>query len=142
MKEIESAETYKIGWYDEEETILVMEVNGRWAWADAVNAILRMNEIVQQHSGTVYTVFHFTGPFFIPQPGSIGSLRQLLALDNPNEPLIVLVNASMFITKLISVVSRAYGMERSLGKYHFTKTFPEALALIEQDKADRITVSS
>jgi hypothetical protein len=48
--------------------------------------------------------------------------------------MIILINANMFVVKLISIVSNAYGMQQIFGKYRFASSIASALAIIRDSQ--------
>jgi hypothetical protein len=131
MEVIASKPLYQLSWQDAEHTVLILEIMAQWNWDDALEAIAIMNKMVSSVSHDVYSILHFKGKFILPEVRNFGPLRPMIAMDHVNERVIVLVNANMFVVKLMAMVSKAYSLEAAFGKYRFTHTIDDALRMID-----------
>lgn len=135
---IESGRLYQTSWLDDDRTIIRLDVSGKWSWQEAVEVVMRMNEVVAATPHDLYTIIQFRNRSFLPEAGSIGPLRRLIEINNPNEQLIILVNAGDFITKLSALISKTYGLMAIFGKFRFAHTLDEALAMIANHKQEQL----
>jgi hypothetical protein len=129
----------RIGWYDAEQSILVLQVLGRWTWEDAFHSIVRvLNPIIAAKAPQpVYTVIsHERFVKFVPRGGdAIRVLRQVLQTDPPNEVLAIFIRQTDVIRSLLEAVVRISRFASKQDKYRFVNTFEEALACIAAHKA-------
>jgi hypothetical protein len=135
---IESGRVHQTSWLDDDQTIIRLEVSGKWSWQDAVEVVMRVNTIIAATSHDLYTIIQFRNRGFLPEAGSIGPLRRLIDVNNPNEKLIILINAGDFITKLCALISKTYGLMAIFGKFRFVQTLDEALTLIATHKREQL----
>lgn len=128
----------RIGWYDPDQTILVLEVLDRWTWNDAVQSIVHvMNPaIVQKAPQPIYSIFvHDRLAKFAPQGGNaLQAMRQILQTDPPNEALAIFVRQTDVIRSFVDVAIRVYRLANKEPKHRFTNTFEEALATVAAHK--------
>ncbi|MDW8298475.1 MAG: hypothetical protein RML95_03970 [Anaerolineae bacterium] len=129
----------RIGWYDPEQTILVLQVLDRWTWEDAVYSIVRVLNpiIVAKAPQPVYTIItHDRYARFLPKGGNaLAALRQILQTDPPNEVLAVFVRQSDVIRSFLGVIIRVYKFANKDAKYRFVESFEQALAEVAAHKA-------
>jgi hypothetical protein len=129
----------RIGWYDAEQSILVLQVLGRWTWEDAVHSIVRVLNplIVAKAPQPVYSIItHDHLAKFAPKGGNaISALRQILQTDPPNEVLAVFVRQTDVIRSFMDVIVRIYKVANKEAKHRFVNTFEEALESIAAHKA-------
>lgn len=141
MRPLESGTNYSFGWLDDAETVMCLEITGKWSWDEASDVLLRVNDIIAATPRNVYSILHFKSSYYLPQSGSVAPLRRLIAIDNPNELLTILVNTNHFLTRLTHTVSSAYGLGRLFGKYRFTPSLEDALRVIEADRQRVMTAA-
>lgn len=139
----ESAQKHlRIGWYDAEQTVLVLQVLDRWTWEDAVQSIVYVLNplIVAKAPQPVYTIItheHFAK--FAPRGGNaISALRQILQTDPPNEVLAIFVRQTEVIRSFMDVIVRIYRVASKEAKHRFVNTFEEALAEVAAHKAQMV----
>jgi hypothetical protein len=129
----------RIGWYDAEQSILVLQVLGRWTWEDAVHSIVRvLNPIIAAKAPQpIYTIIsHDRFVKFMPRGGNaISALRQVLQTDPPNEVLAIFIRQTDVIRSLLEAVVRISRFADKRDKYRFVNTFDEALACVAAHKA-------
>jgi hypothetical protein len=137
MTEIASAEVYKLYWFDDARTIIVLEIHPKWTWADAWAATSMIDKALGEVTHDVYTVYHFhEGAIDFPSGLSSINVRKMLEIDVSNEKLIIFVNPSF--QKLQSLLEFIGSMCRATQwktKFRYIASFDEALKLIEADKA-------
>ncbi|MCE7948573.1 MAG: hypothetical protein DYG88_14205 [Chloroflexi bacterium CFX4] len=128
----------RVGWYDAEQTILVLEVLERWTWGDAVQSIVHvMNPaIVRKAPQPVYSIFvHDRLAKFAPKGGNaLQAMRQILQTDPPNEVLAIFVRQTDVIRNFVDVAIRIYRLTNKEPKHRFTNTLEEALAIVAAHK--------
>lgn len=129
----------RIGWYDPEQTILVLQVLDRWTWEDAVHSIVDVLNplIVAKAPQPVYTIItHDRVARFAPKGGNaIAALRRILQTDPPNEVLAVFVRQTDVIRSFMNAIVRVYRLANKDAKHRFVNSFEEALAEIAAHKA-------
>ncbi|MDW8298476.1 MAG: hypothetical protein RML95_03975 [Anaerolineae bacterium] len=129
----------RIGWYDPEQTILVLQVLDRWTWADAVLSIAGVLDptITAKAPQPVYTIItHDRYARFLPKGGNpLAALRRILQTDSPNEALVVFVRQADVIRSFLGAVIRVYKFTNADAKYRFVESFEQALAEIAAHKA-------
>lgn len=129
----------RIGWYDPEQTILVLQVLDRWTWEEATVSIVNvMNPlIVAKAPQPVYTIItHDRYARFAPRGGNaLSALRQMMQTDPPNEVLAIFVRQSDVIRTFLDVIVRLYKTANKTAKHRFVETFEDALAQVAEHKA-------
>jgi hypothetical protein len=126
------AATYKIHWYDPEQTILLLEAGDDWTWTDAHRALEEVNETVKRAEREVYVVIHFlSGQIQLPKgKGALTNVRYLLSADPSAEQLTIYVGRSGFLQALLGMATNVFGLSAALEKLRFVSTLDEALAEI------------
>lgn len=130
---------YRIGWYDSEQTIIVLQVLDRWTWEDAVHGIAHaLNPIiVAKAPQPVYSiVVHEQFGYFVPRQGNaLSAIRYIMQSDPPNDVLSLFVRQSDAIHIIMNVLARVYRLGGKSLKYRHVNSFEEALAEIAAHKA-------
>lgn len=127
---------YRTGWYDSEKTILVMDVVGRWTWLQGLEAVRQFNQIIETVPHSVYSVFHFNSTETIMPQGTnaLQAIRQILAMNPPNEKLTILARQGYTLSLFIEIGLKATKLITLPSKIRFVDSFDQALKLIEREK--------
>jgi hypothetical protein len=150
MDVIKQTESYRLGWYDDARSILVIEFSPKWTWAEAVEGFQLENDIIAQSHQDIYAVVHVPGNVSLagirlkPKTGRLNpdfthnrdeiTVRKLLGVDHPNEKLLVFASAHPFLRTVINFSGR-YGVGVPFSKYRFVTSLPDAIGMIEAYKA-------
>ncbi|MDW8298477.1 MAG: hypothetical protein RML95_03980 [Anaerolineae bacterium] len=133
---------YRIGWYDPEQTIVVLQVLDRWTWDDAIHGVAHaLNPIITAKAPQpVYSIIvHEHYGHFVPRGGNpLGVIRYLLQTDPPNDVLSLYVRQSDIIHSLLNVLLRVHKLTNRAFKYRHVETFEQALAAIAAHKAQAV----
>ncbi|MCS6835992.1 MAG: hypothetical protein NZ750_08250 [Anaerolineae bacterium] len=134
---LKQSEVFRLSWFDQEKTIIVLEIFRPWTWEDAFASVPLLNQTVEQQPHAVYSVYHYyvKSSALLPHGSNLTKLRRLLELDPPNERLVFFVRQDVLTTRLMNALSSAYGLSQLMKKYRFVMSWQEALEQIEADKA-------
>lgn len=126
----------RLSWIDPEHSTALFEVWGYWSWDDALAAVKSLNTAQQVASKPYYTILHYKNNSLVIPSGRniIQHLRELMLQDVPDDRLIIFVSISPQLTKMLSIVTRIYGLAHIFRKYRFVPTLDEAFALIRLDQ--------
>lgn len=134
---------YRLYWYDDTQTIHVVEAFSRWTWADARQAIDEQNDILIAAQKPVYAVLHLLPHVNgLPTGGRIGpeAIRNVHWLFE-NEPFpeeqCVIVGNNALVRDMMNIVRWTYGMLHLDMHYRYTNTLEGAAALIESHKREQ-----
>lgn len=128
----------RAGWLDADQTISLIHVYGRWTWLEAHQCLRTHTDEQLLINHPIYSIFLFEkGAAMIPAgPNALRQLQALMAYDVPQERLVCIVGQSGIFARFMTTAGHIYGLQQIIGKYRFLNTLLEALALIEQDKAE------
>ncbi|GAB4515954.1 MAG: hypothetical protein OHK0046_20260 [Anaerolineae bacterium] len=128
---------YNLYWHDE--TILVVEVRDQWTWDDVTLWTQALKRMIRSVEHPVYVVIHFMNDAAAVMPRSTSVFSNLkymmLSAALPQERMVVMVNPNKLMRGFMSILARAYDLQRVFDKYTFTATFDEALVRIQHAKA-------
>lgn len=131
---------YHIYWYDDEQTILIMDVrNDDWEWKYTLQALREFFAEAETVTHPIYTVtiFRYTPPNSPPDGGLFEQVRDVMRQRPDHEVLTIFVGANSFYAAVLNVVRRMFGFRRLLGQFRFEATLEAALAEIDAEKARR-----
>lgn len=135
---IKATDRYTIRWYDDARTILLVHVQKPWKWEDAHEGIGVVNDTIRATAHNVYTVYYFEKQVpMVPKGPAFANLRSIMAVDLPNEQLLIFVGGSMILKRFIDIVGKVYGIGQAVSKFKFVSTLDEAAALIAAHKAEK-----
>jgi len=61
MEVLYETSIYRCSWYDEAHTIALFEIIDKWTWQDALDGIMRLNQVHLDTPHDTYTIFYFHG---------------------------------------------------------------------------------
>ncbi len=129
-------DSYKIGWIDPEQTIILIQITGTWSWKQAHMVVEQINHLIASTKHDVYPIFEFSPRANNIPPGSVFSqVRKMMGENHDNEPLNIFVGINPLLRKMIDIVSRAYNLCGVHTKYRFVNTLDDALDLIAQNRS-------
>jgi hypothetical protein len=124
--------TYEIRWYNEEKTIILEQVLGRWVWEDILAMMKEQFALMDTVEHTVHVIL-IAPEGRIPVPAdALFHLQKIVSEVHPREGLKVLVGAPKLIEILFAMIGRVYKLRELLDDYAFAETLEEALATIEK----------
>lgn len=137
---VSEAHNYRLGWYDLDQTILVLEILGAWTWQEALEVILEKVRVcaLERAPTPIYIVHIYHTRHFPQERGAIQALRRMTAFDVPNEALIILIRQSSALATFLDIALRAFHTFKYLGKIRSAQNFEQALSLIQADKNARL----
>jgi len=131
---------YKIYWYDEKQSILIVEIYRRWTWQDAHEIVALGNDILARVTHEKYLICHFSDEASrLPSDHrqAMTSIRRLIQIDPGEEEFCVFVGSFKVLKRLITVTGEIYSLLKVTQKYHFAEDMSSAFARINQHKARR-----
>ena len=138
MISIEQNDFYKMYWYDDAQTILVVEVYGGWTWADAQKGLKKLNDTIESRAEDVgvYVIIDLQASGeLVPKHGSIlGNIRNLLQSDPQHEQLTIYITQNNFLRSVVQMASHVYKLRTYVENLRFVSTFDEAIKIIQQHK--------
>ncbi len=137
---VSEAHNYRLGWYDLDRTILVLEILGAWTWQEALEVILGKVRVcaLERAPTPIYIVHLYHTRHFPQERGAIQALRRMTAVEVPNEALIILIRQSSALATFLDIALRAFHTFNYLGKIRSAQNFEQALSLIQADKKARL----
>lgn len=137
MIELET-DIFKLYWWDEDKTILVIEILKPWVWESMYDLHRRTNKLLDEMEHETYTILYISdvaGQFPSDNQLSIKHLARLIALDPSNEELIFFTGNVKFLKILIKISDKLHKLAQKTGKYRYAETIEDALVAIEQYKS-------
>lgn len=131
---------YRLYWYDEAQTIHVVEAFARWTWNDAHAAIDAQNAILSATPHPTYAVLHLLPHVNgLPIGGHIGSdalrhVHWLFENDPRPEQMCVVVGNNALVRDMINAVRWTYNMFDLDAHYRYAGTLELAARLIANHK--------
>jgi len=122
---------YKIYWYDDAQTIIVVRPLETYAWKDVYQVFEHVNLEIASVEHEVTTIYDI-GEHPLPK-NAMRAIQIGISMQLENEKLIILVTDNNVLASLINTVSNLYGLKRLTAKYRYVKTFEEAIALAQAE---------
>ncbi len=116
----------EVKWFDEEETLLLIEPANPWGWPDFYVAINQAQTMIRSKNHTVDVIFDLAGDFRLPNASLLSPLRSVYTASPENVGNRILVGANLFIEQVVSIATRAMGGGST---FHFVRTMEDALTL-------------
>ncbi len=137
MEVLYETSIYRCSWYDEAHTIALFEIIDKWTWQDALDGIMRLNQVHLDTPHDTYTIVYFHGKLGMLPKGTNGipTIKYLMAQDPPNERLIVLISQNPIFEMFLKSISNAYGLAKISMKYRYAKSVEAAVQLIQAYRA-------
>lgn len=122
----------KVGWDDDEHTILHYKMDGRWRWNELYEAVKEGHALNNDTSHDVYAIVNLERGLGVP-PSAMTQFGTLATLTRPNTKVVVFVGGGGFVSALIKAFNRIYhgaGVQSC-----WMPTLAEAYVLIAREKA-------
>jgi hypothetical protein len=123
-----------VDWYDDEHTIIFMDLTRRWSWTDAAEAITQLHTMCEEAKDPIYAIVDSHNVnWLLPDYGN-----QVLRLGTQLPANIVLVVhiGNDFLQQVISAFDQVYP-ESFNWKSVLVRTSEQALAAIDQHRKGR-----
>lgn len=137
MIELET-DIFKVYWWDEGKTILVIEILKPWTWEMIYDLARQTNNLLGEMAHETYSVLYVSdiaGQFPSDNQLSIKHLARLIKLDPSNEELIFFTGNVKFLKILIKISDTLHKLAQKTGKYRYAESIEDALVAIEQHKS-------
>ncbi|MEO1441771.1 MAG: hypothetical protein AAFV33_15345 [Chloroflexota bacterium] len=138
MDEITRTENYRLYWYDDRHSVLVLEITDHWTWTDARYAVDRVNQAIFSAPDKVYSIYHFAAPQagVIPTGDILGNFKQMMEAEAYEEELVIFVGKDFLrpIRRFITIIVDTFSVSQA-SKFHFVDTFEQALELVQQTRS-------
>ncbi|MCA9914427.1 MAG: hypothetical protein KC496_13825 [Anaerolineae bacterium] len=132
------AYNYQMGWYDEQQTILYLDVFAPWTWNEMYLLVGDMLGILGNTHYDFYTVqwFHDGGER-LPNGITLPHVKRIMTINYPHEQLLIMAGVPRWkpYMEIASRAMRIAGMQDA-DKFRFVDTVQEALALVEEHKSN------
>jgi hypothetical protein len=131
---LKQKKSYSMGWFDENRTIMLVQIFGPWDFDETLAGVAYMSEVIKSVGHPVYAVFEYTTEYatLIPKEVSIFNMRQLIEYDPPNGQLAIFIRQDAITHTFLTVLHSVVALRRITNKYRFVHTWDEAMMLIEQ----------
>ncbi|MCA9914664.1 MAG: hypothetical protein KC496_15030 [Anaerolineae bacterium] len=142
MKILQETHNRRIGWYDEEETILLMEVFAPWSWQEAYEAIRFIVDIFEPITTPRYVIYHYIGAGkLVPKDLAFMNIGRLLTVTLEYEGDLVFANASPLTNAFIDLVRKTTRQPSARLRLHYVDSLEVALKLIDKFKQQTLANS-
>jgi hypothetical protein len=131
--------TITLKWDNPEETILIIQYEKPWTWAEFSRAYEDMFTYLNSVKHPVDMVFDIRNGGF-PPPGAITRFRQVGQTEHPNGRRLVFVAPkllSQFVNSTLDILKIAYLGAFQSPKFLFVTSLEEARILLSEQKAQK-----
>jgi hypothetical protein len=129
--------TVRVSWYDQDETIILYTFGHDWAWTDYYPAFEMAVEMEHSKDHRVDVIVDYQLPTQVP-PGLLDNLRTIVADQPMHQNFSVLVSSHHVAVMMLGAAANIIPTLRGL--YRVAASIPEALAIIEQDRLQSLSV--
>ena len=132
--ELES-EIFKVYWWDENQSILIIELLAPWSWDVMYDLVERTNELLDDMTHETYSILYVherVGQFPKDNQLSIKHISRLINLDPSKEELVFFTGNIQFLKILIKISDTVHQLTRKTNKYHYADSVEDALATIQE----------
>ena len=137
MIELET-DIFKVYWWDEDKTILIIEFLKPWTWEMVYDLARRTNELLGKMPHETYSILYISevaGQFPSDNQLSIKHLSRLINLDPVYEELIFFTGNVKFLKILIKISDKLHQLAQKTNKYRYAESIEDALVAIEHHKS-------
>lgn len=124
--------TYR--WYDDEETIIFIEMSDGWNWRDYHEMLTHINALMDNALDPVHWVLDISQQSEIPI-NTMQHVPRILGQIHPKRGYVMVVGANRLILGLWSVLAAVY-RQLSSATYHFVDDVADAIAALEDLVSD------
>lgn len=124
----------EVDWGNQEETLIVMKINGKWTSEEFNRAMSQLSELSKSKSYQPTLMADLRYAMYTP----VGFLSTLRAAMRSREEMIdcaIVVTTSGLWQKMIDIIEQASTLRVTI-PLHFVETIDEAYALLEQQDQD------
>lgn len=124
---------FKISWYDEQQTIIYIQVEGRIPrWEENNEAFLKAWGMVKAVSYPFYVIVHADDEARMPPGNPLPHITNNLSLAPDNMELLITIVTSPFERTIMEIVIAANKRHRFYNRLVLAASLAQALALIEK----------
>lgn len=132
--ELES-EIFKVYWWDENQSILIIELLAPWSWDVMYDLVERTNELLDDMTHETYSILYvheLAGQFPKDNQLSINHLSRLVRLDPSKEEMVFFTGSVKFLKMLLKITNTVYQLTQKTSKYHYADSVEDALVTIQE----------
>ena len=124
--------TIRIGWGDEDQSYLYIQVIGKWTWEDYYETVDAGRRLTRElHRDHIPSIVNLSDSQNIPE-NPLPHLRRLLQNPYPMQGIIVMVDTPPFIRALMPAVQPLIRMQQQ--RIVMADSLEEALEIIEEQR--------
>ncbi|MCA9914665.1 MAG: hypothetical protein KC496_15035 [Anaerolineae bacterium] len=138
MKTLHESHNRKLSWYDEEQTILLVEVFAAWKWEEAVAGTELVSQVVRNHHLQPYVIYQFSSAgVIIPKSLAITNITKLIRDTLSYDGTVVFVNPNPLLKSFIDLSGLTTRVKIKF-ELHIVPALEDALQLVEELKQQSI----
>jgi hypothetical protein len=121
--------SWRVSWFDEEETIVLVKLSGNWSWSDLEAASAQAYALRTSKNVIVHLICDLTDGAQTPDDQVLVRVMKVYAHCHDHGGLKVMVGATSYIQVAISVITKVMGGSST---FRYVDTLDEAAALLQR----------
>ncbi len=127
-------EIFKVYWWDENQSILIIELLAPWSWEVMYDLVKRTNKLLDEMEHETFSILYvheLAGQFPKDNQLSIKHISRLINLDPSKEELVFFTGNIQFLKMLLKITNTVHQLTQKTSKYHYANSVEDALAEIQ-----------
>lgn len=127
---------WRVSWFDEQETTILVKLIGNWSWGDFEAACNRGLALLTSKSYMVHTICDLTEGSNPPDNGVLAPAMRVYSRRPANSGIKIIVGATQFVQVAISVMTKVMGGASS---FRYADSLDEAAVMLKRFPARHTT---
>lgn len=127
-------------WDDDDETVFLIEVRGKWAWTELSNTMKAIKRIAEERNQVVGAILDLGTGLQMPEggifsPQGLAQFQELLKLDSSKRGPMVILGMNPLVRQIFDAVN---GLDASAVRMiRFADTMPQAQKMVYEAMGKR-----
>jgi len=123
-------------WFDDEQTILLVQALAPWDWNDVEQALAEQLQHIRSVTHNVYSIYDLTLSPALPNGLVIPRLKHVASDRLDNQRLTIYVGMGFLQQQMMDLTRNAFHLDALFANFRFVRTLDEALRVIDAHKHD------
>lgn len=138
MNALHETHNWRIYWYDEAQTTLLIEIFDTWTWQDADDGVQTVVNQVEGTTAETFLIVHFVGAGTkIPKNFSIDIMGRIMKTTLNFVGTVIVATSNPLLQSFVDFNGLTRRLPSSVIRFHFVNSLENALALINSIKSER-----
>jgi len=124
----------QVDWQDEDQTIIVWKLEGKWDWDEYYGAIDRSRQMIDLVDHEVYMIHHTGESMHLPA-NALTHFKNYVAKMSSYSQMTIVVSSNIFFKIMFGALQHFMGEWMEF--YYIAPTLDEALKLIKKHKLEQ-----